>query len=668
MTIAFKQSFTIRALPSWVVWCFQLVLAVMLAWAAPGKAHTAPALELGSQDYARLRIDLRQHLLVRRVPDQGRTVATAFDPQTVWSWPDSQFLAAFPSKPMGLQSGERLLAKLAVKVQASPHSLLVEFPMPRLDVAHLSYRYDNEPWTVAAAGDQIPMVQWPFANRHPVFIIPAKQGELQMVLDIAHQGLFTSPVYLLGDPGFREDRFNGALRTGALLGLAVVLALVSFAAAMLFKRFSFFAVALITVSVGLAVFCQGGVAGIYFGTHTTWFNDLSKFVTGMLFGALIPWTVATVVSQRRYSQTVWWLALLWAAAGLLATAIMSFTFSRGVQAVTLPMYLIGSLIFAFCIALASVVRGQAHAHWALIGVLFYSLGILAPLAAYWGFADGPQSFTISSLGFLVSSLLLVYTLVLQYRQGRMVIARAQSGSSRDVLTGLLNRQGFENVLAQKMNRIVAEDAYAAFFYIAVSDAQDLQERYGGEGFESGMVQMAAAISSSVSVVDTVARVAPNAFAVLVPMPRDAKLANALAQKMISRTMAIGSHSTPMAQTARIAIAWLPVFGTSLPNIERRALGVLRKMEEGKHIAWIGGNYAQMDRSQIPTTTANSSHSTQPNADQLAEDDDLPSIPSPMNPFERAMRNPDSEQLQVEADRLMRVMQAHEMRGVSEKKS
>jgi GGDEF domain-containing protein len=435
-----------------------------------------------------------------------------------------------------------------------------------------------------------------------------------------------------------------------LVGLAIVLSLVGLGAAAVFKRFSFVAVALLMMAVGFAVFTQGGVAGIYIGTQTNRFNDVSKFISGMLCGALLPWVVATVLTQKSYSLLAWRAALLWMAAGLLGLLLMVGTNSRTAQSAVLPPYLLLSLLWVVLMAAVSVWRGQIYAAWTLVAVLFVCVGILVPLASYWGLVDGPQSLTISSVGFLVSSLLLFYTQLLQYRQGRMVMARASASDGRDVLTGLLNRMGFEKMLRRTVKRITNDKTYAALFYIEVSDVASLQERYGGEGFETGMLQLAAAISSAVSVADTVGRIAPNAFAVSIVMPHNANTANAMAQKILTRTMAIASHSVPMAQTSRIAIVWVPVFGTELYELERRALAVLRKLEPGKRIGWVGGSNAQLEAGQI----ADMGVSTQPQAEQVVSDA-LPSLPGIINNIERDMLGSDSERAQAKAERPMRVL-------------
>jgi GGDEF domain-containing protein len=298
------------------------------------------------------------------------------------------------------------------------------------------------------------------------------------------------------------------------------------------------------------------------------------------------------VAQKYYSKWVAYLANFWLIGSLVMLMVMLFTVSRATQWVITSPFLIASLIFGFGIALASVVRGQAHAYWSLSAAALICVAIFTPIAAYWGHLDGQWSYSVTMLSFSLSSALLLFALLLQYRHGNWVMARAAQSSGRDALTGLLNRDVFERKLVKIAKEVSGHDSYALFVYVSVSDAATLRERFGGEGFESGMVQMAAALSSSISVMDTVARVESNAFGVLVVMPHEAKLANALAQKIITRTMAISSHSAPMAQTARIALAWVPVYGKVLDDLEKLAKHVLRDMNDGKRIGWVGGAQAQ----------------------------------------------------------------------------
>jgi hypothetical protein len=115
-------------------------------------------------------------------------------------------------------------------------------------------------------------------------------------------------------------------------------------------------------------------------------------------------------------------------------------------------------------------------------------------------------------------------------------------------------------------------------------------------------------------------------------------------------MTIASHSVPMAQTSRIAIAWVPVFGTELYELERRALAMLRKLEPGKRIGWVGGSNAQLETGQI----AEMGLSTRPEAEPVPRDA-LPSLPGIINNIERDMLGSDSERAQAKAERPVRVL-------------
>ncbi len=622
-------------------------LLVQCLWA--GAAHAAPLLDLQQQDRVRFSTDLRSVWQTTMVPGNGQDTSKPLDAQTLWDLPEDRF-APGTAQPVTVRNGERFVGRLSVLVQDSPHSLVIELPMPRLDVAHLSYRYNDGPWIQQSAGDQIPMVQWPVASRSPAFLIPPKQGKLQIILDIPQQGLFPSPVRLWADPAFREAHANRNTEAGAAMALVFFSMLICVGAAAIFKRYVFFAVGLYSMSVVLLAAGNGGIAGIYFGTTTPWFNDYVKYVTSIVFGAMVPWTISTVVGQKYYSKFVARLANAWLMGSLVILVVMLVIADRSTQwAITSP-FLIASLVFGLGIALASAVRGQAHAYWSLTAMALICVAIFLPIAAYWGYLDGQWSYSITMLAFSLSSALLLFALLLQYRHGNWVIARAAHSPSRDALTGLLNRTGFERKLLQTAVEISAEKSYALFMYLSVSDAAKLEEQFGGEGFESGMVQMAAALSSSISVVDTVARVGANTFAVTSVMSHDAKMANALAQKIITRTMAISSHSVPMAQTARIALAWMPVYGRTLPDLEKLAKQVLRNMDDSKRIGWIGGALAHAEKPQ----DADISSADSLGAESTPHSDGIHSV---INRVEREMEQERLEAAKQRAERLVKVVRS-----------
>lgn len=640
-----------------MAWCLHCVSALLVMMAISAQAHAVPLVSLAQQanqphNQGFTSIDLRgqwESTLVS-VPDQPNS--QAFDPNEVWRWPDGRFTRPGEPGQIVLTGQQRFVARIELASVGSGDGIYLNFKMPRLDAVHVAYRYGDGPWTKESAGDTLPMNTWPFADRQPAFDIPQRPGNLSIVVEIAHRGSVGAPVALQNSNTFRLEALNAALKTGLLLGINLVLAVVGVLAALNFRRWGFLAISVMTLLMAGVVSSNSGLAGVYAFTDSATFNDQYKFVTNSLWCVLFPWVTATVLSQRLYARWWWRTAVVWAVVGTFATLWWMPYPLRDTSNQGVALMAAGSVVLALAVVVNALVRGQAYALATLLGAVLYAGSLVARLAAQNHLVSVDDAIMYASLATLAAALIFLQVLIKQHRQGRTVMARARTSLGRDVLTGLLSRQGFEQMLAKNVTRMFAEKSYAAFFYIRLSDTTVLQERYGDEGFEVGMVQMAAAISSSMSVVDTVGRVASNAFAAMVMMPRDVKLANAMAQKLLTRTMALATHGAPMAQTARIAIAWLPVFGTLLPDIERRTQRTLQKMENGKRIGWVGGNYAQMDASQMPDGLSNPS--SKPGNGSSA-DDELPSVPGMINRIEYDMLGPDSEHLQAEAERLMQVM-------------
>lgn len=622
--------------------------------------HAAPPL-LNSPELAQLSqsnlhtsVDVRKLWQSTLIGVKDMPSGQASEPDSLWYLPDAEFKPVALSNQLKLVAGQRLVARLNMNSTGFGPSMSLVFEMPRLDAVHVSYRYDQGPWTTASAGDTLAMKAWAYSDRQPTFDIPLRPGNLNVVAEVAHIGLFDANIALESASVFRGDRMEDGLRIGLLTGLNLLLAIIGVAAALSFRRWGFLSITLMTLLVSGMTLANSGIAGLYLWTDSTTFNDEIKYVTAAVWCALFPWVTAIALSVRLRAPWWWRLALVWAAVGLMLAVLLKSNALRAEYVLLIPLIALASIAAAWLLLFQALVRRQPHAPSCVLPVLLYTVSLLIPMAGYTGFLPNDNSYSASGATTVASAMLFLQVLVRQYRQGRMVLSRAQSSPGRDVLTGLLSRKGFERMLLRTVARMKSEQTYAAFYYIQVSDAATLKERYGDEGFEGGMVQLAAAISSSISVVDTVGRVAPNAFAVTVLMPHDAKLANRLSQKILTRTMTLASHGAPLAQTARIAVAWMPMFGITLPDLERRAARALSKLESTKRITWVGGELAQVQASQLQDGLTNPT--TKP-FNGFAADNELPSLPGVINQIEREMLGPDSLALQPDADRLMRQLKA-----------
>lgn len=634
----------------------RILLGGILAWATNCSAVpalvVAPEFTKLSQSSQHVNIDVRSYWQASVVGVNNLAPQQATEPELLWSTPDAEFQPASTSGRLLLNNNQRYVARLNMQSPGYGASFHLVFKQPRLDAVHVAYRYDQEPWVKAQAGDTIAMQLWTNSNVQPSFEIPTRPGNLNVVAEIAHQGVVGFPVVLQSASTFSEERMSGGLQLGLLMGLNCLMALIGVAATVSFRRVSFLAITIMSFLMAAVLATNSGMAGVYIATDSPIFNDESKFLTASVWAALFPWVTAIALSQRLNAPKLWVLSLLWAVLCIGLGWWWSPSDVRGQYLQYFPAMATASLALSLVLLIYAFMRQQVYALATTPPVLLYGAALMVPLLGYVGYLPNTDVVMVAAVLTWVSAMLFLQVLMRQHRQGRMVMTRAKSSPGRDVLTGLLSRKGFDQVLSRDVERMKADRGSAVFIYIRVTEASKLAERYGADGFETGMVQMAAAISSCLSMVDHVGRVAPNAFAVVVQMPRDANTANRLSQKILSRVMALANHGAPMADTARIASAWIPVFGEMLPELERRSIRALRKLDDGKRITWVGGTHAHNETSQQPLE--HSSATSKPH-NSLQADDALPSLPGMINRLELEMLGPSTEQLQAEADKMLRLM-------------
>ena len=619
------------------------VLAACCAFFAPAQVledtatkaqQILPPLNLAHVPGKSINLDLRDYWRTAKLNGAPASPASALDPELIWRWPDSKFTQQPVTQVLHTQSGDRFVSRVRFNVTGEPHELILRAVAARLDAVHVAYRYDNGPWVRAAAGDKIAMLRWPFANYEPVFTMLARESTIDLVVEVAHQGAWNVPFLMQDSEAFYADRMVFSLLIGLLIGVNAVLALVATVSVWTFRRWSFWAVALTAIAIALQTAFCSGIAGMYLAKDSTWSNDEAKFFTNFVWCAILPWVTAVVIGQRFHNRWLWYLATGLGVTGVLCAGILANYDLRASAALSVPVFFTVSVGLSLYMLVGALRRQQLYVWRAALGVTLYVAALTMSILVYLGFAASHISVVVSSVLTMISALVFLNVLALQHRQGRMVMSRARASTGRDLLTGLHNIHGFSQALNRTVRGLQGENSYAVLFYVALDDTDKLRERYGDEGFEVSLVQIASSISSVVSVNDSVGRVAQNAFAICVSMPREPELANRYATKVLTRVMSLANHVAPLAGTARVAIAWIPTFGKNLPELQRRSLRAIDKLSSGKRIAWVGGAYAQLQIAPIPAKTSglsgiSSQPKTEPEVDRV--DDYLPSLPGFTNP-------------------------------------
>jgi GGDEF domain-containing protein len=545
--------------------------------------------------------------------------------------------------------------------------LIVSVNMPRLDTVHISYRYDFGPWMTFTAGDRVPMDAWPLVDRQPGFEIALPPGQLDVVMQFVHKGAVNAPVYLQNTSAFLETRTNSVLPTGIFVGVNLVLALMSLMMAVHFAKTSFLSVTVMSTVVAMVLLFGSGLGGTMLYTGSAEFNDQAKFIINTAWGTLIPWITALALSIRFYSKS-WWFATLLVSAGC---GVLSWAWSaydlRELFVALVGMVLVLSLGFTLAMMLWAWYKNYSRNMGVCLGIMLYASGLCLLFVAHLGQIGSDLSSFLAALLSLLASLFILRGLFLQHRLGRQVLARARISPVRDVLTGLLNREGMQAQMYKARAQIHHEQICALFIYLPVQDATIAIDDVGEQGFESGMVQIAATLSSQLSSLDSVGRISRNAFGMCVMMQPDPAEATRLAQKILSKMMQLASQSTPLCATASLAMAWLPLNSFRIDSLEQHCLQALASLEPGKRIAWVGGAMSYKDAAimQRGKSMDQSDADTKPLADDAVSTvaSEHSSLYQRIHRIEREMLGVDSDFLQQEADRMSRALNdAHHIQG------
>lgn len=654
-----------------------LVMALLLAWQI--NALAAPQVNWGEMlaqargkpTQTNLSVDLRERWEGTLVGDVSVANDVALDPAQVWAWPAERFSSKDQSKPVLIRTGERQLVRVTVFSERLVSDFILTVPMPRLDAVHVSYRHDGGPWTTLSAGDTLAMKRWPLADRQPSFNVPLPPGQIDLVMQFAHRGILDAPVLLQNDRAFLDSRTVSIWVAGIFVGINLVLALMGILMALNFQKIGFMSVALMSTMVALVLIFGSGLGGMVLGTGSERFNDEMKFIVNTVWGMLLPWVAAVAVGIRAHSRLWWRSALLLALGGVLLAWFWVDYRLRDSAPVGVTVLLVCVLVFVLSMLAWAWYKNYSRHLGILLGVMLYLSALLLLFVAFVGGLDTDTSGVLAALVSMLASLTLIRGLFMQHRMGRQVLARARTSPLRDVLTGLLNREGMQAHMYQIRKRIRNEHTCAVFIYIAVQDSASAMQEHGEQGMEMGMVQIAASLSTSVSGVDGVARISSHAFGVLVMMPPDPAMATRLAQKILSRLMALASHGAPLARTARMAIAWIPLFGFRVDALERRCLRTLVELDVVKRIGWVGGAASHVEAAHMLRDARNAS--SMPSSAEDAPDAGKPSTSKEgvsSNLYERIHRieremlhGVDTRFLVEEAERMSRVLnEVHSSQG------
>jgi diguanylate cyclase (GGDEF)-like protein len=159
-------------------------------------------------------------------------------------------------------------------------------------------------------------------------------------------------------------------------------------------------------------------------------------------------------------------------------------------------------------------------------------------------------------------------------------------SSRDALTGLVNRRTFETALARESDRVARSGEPALLLMLDIDHFKRINDQHGHMAGDLVIKAVADALSASVRPMDLAARIGGEEFAIILPNcppAFGAQVAERIRAKVEGRAILLHSGQT-LGCTISLGGAYAPQWVRSTPAVwvERADLQLYRAKSEGRN--------------------------------------------------------------------------------------
>jgi diguanylate cyclase (GGDEF)-like protein len=337
----------------------------------------------------------------------------------------------------------------------------------------------------------------------------------------------------LGDAQLAAACQLESLLLGAYFGLATLATLLAVLIAFSYRDMGFatYALYMATFSAAQAVFT--GVAGLYWWPQLPELNNVAIVVLRVTAAACALLFVRTVATPKRFSRALDWLilALIWL---LPAIALLDAAHPSPESFVLINSLIGASILVLLLVVGVSLVEGDRHARWIVLGFLPIILAALFPLLRNFGLmTSGFLTQHALLIGSAIEAPILFYGLLRRVTQRGEPTARASALRTTDPLTGLGSARLLLGKLRQASSTAERYQLPCALLLVNLSNLSRLQQQYGRETGDRAMVLAGARIRAAAQTTDTVARVGDSHFALLLEGPMSSDSVNDVATKILA---------------------------------------------------------------------------------------------------------------------------------------
>lgn len=542
-------------------WLPGVALLLLLLASAPAWARTV--LEL---DPARQPVELSDwgDAWIDTAGD-ARAEDVAADARIAWA-PTRQG-AIYP-----LTTGKALWIRFTIPPAPDAERWYLEIPYPSVNRATLFTPDSVGQWIPQAAGDTLPVAEWPVPHRHPLLpVVVSAEEPRKYLLRVENPHSFSAPLTFVSESHLSRHEQRTSLILGIYFGLAGLAVAVGALSAISLRDSAYGFYAVSVALMGLAQAAMTGIGGLHLWPHWPAWNDVSSMVLPVLAVGSLLWFFAAVVSMPERSRKL--------NLALIALALLSVPIAVAIVLVEPSLRLrlmVPYILVASNVAVAAVVwagrRGDRYAMGLLAGMMPVIAGAAFPLARLWGLI--PVSFWTMhgmQVGIAIELPVLLVILMVRSQQRREHNRRIHGLDRIDPATGLINGQVFVERLARMMARSERLKYRSAVLVVDIVNLEQVRRTFGPRSAEELPLRVAGRLLSAARDIDGVARLSDLRFGMLVEGPLTAEDAASTGPRIVARCL-MPFKNKPIDWVAQVRVAQ-----TLVPTERAQAQQVLDRL-------------------------------------------------------------------------------------------
>lgn len=476
-----------------------------------------------------------------------------------------------------LQPGQALWIRFTVPPAPDQERWYLKLPNAGLDRVTLFTRTDVG-WTFHAAGDHIPVANWPLPHLYPILPIALSAADAtHYVLRIEASNNFSTPIQFVSESGLSSEQQRISLLHGMYFGLLGMVAIFALATALVMRDTAYIWFSLYAVAINLSVATAVGVAGLHLWPQSAWWADAAEYVLPALSFAPLMLFVAFTASLRARSAPVFWLFCVFAVAACGAAVACSILPSP--QRLHVLLAVVCGLTAAGVIALAwAWYHGDRFARWVLAAFTPMLVALPFPVARWLGLSSvnfWTQHAVQLALAVTLPAVFLL--LILRSQERRDYRRRISHLDHVDPLTGLVNDDVFNHRLRGLIERSRRFNFQSTVVLVDFTNLHKLREEFGRKAVLEVLLRLAGRLTSLVRDMDTVARIGEARYGVLIEGPVPAGRGSAIGSKLLARLiMPFSGMAVGLAVRPKIAVAMVPEQGSDAQDVMDKLDAMLKE--------------------------------------------------------------------------------------------